>query len=156
MSSEAQHPVNLNTLYQQVILEHYKKPHGRGAIEQPTIVKSLQNPTCGDHLTVYLVLDELNQVADVKWEGSGCSISMATASMMAKAVKGKSLAQVDAIMQKIYAMIQGQPGDYKNIGELQALSGVAKFPVRVKCATLAWHCVEEGVKEYKEGGITNG
>jgi nitrogen fixation NifU-like protein len=156
MSSEAQHPVNLNTLYQQVILEHYKKPHGKGSLEQPTIRKALQNPTCGDHLTVDLILDEAGKVADVKWEGSGCSISMATASMMAKAVKGKTLEQVDAIMQKVYAMIKGEPGDYKAIGELQALAGVAKFPVRVKCATLAWHCVEEGVKEYKGGNETNG
>jgi nitrogen fixation NifU-like protein len=156
MSSEAQHPVNLNTLYQQVILEHYKKPHGKGPLEQPTISKTLQNPTCGDHLTVNLLLGEDGKVADVKWEGAGCSISMATASMMAKAVKGKSLEQVDEIMHKVYAMIQGEAGDYKAIGELQALAGVAKFPVRVKCATLAWHCVEEGVKEYKGGNEQHG
>lgn len=156
MSSEAQHPVSLNTLYQQVILEHYKKPHGKGKIDSPTITKHLQNPTCGDHLTVELLLDESGKVADVKWDGSGCSISMATASMMAKAVKGKSLEQVDDIMHKVYAMIKGDPGEYKSIGELQALAGVAKFPVRVKCATLAWHCVEEGVKEYKGGSDLNG
>jgi nitrogen fixation NifU-like protein len=156
MSSEAQHPVTLNTLYQQVILEHYKKPHGKGSIENPTIRKHLQNPTCGDHLNVDLLLDESGKIADVKWEGAGCSISMATASMMAKALKGKTLEEADALMQKVYAMLKGEPGEYKAIGELQALSGVSKFPVRIKCATLAWHCVEEGVKEYKGGTNAHG
>ncbi len=155
MNSEARHPVNLSALYQQVILDHYKKPRNKGAVEHAVLKKHLHNPTCGDDVEVQVDLDQDGRIRDVKWNGRGCSISMASASMMSVALKGKTLAEAQELMQSFYRMIQGEEGNYKALGELQALSGVSKFPVRIKCATLAWHCLEEGIKEYK-GGDANG
>jgi len=155
MNSEARHPVNLSALYQQVILDHYKKPRNKGAVEHAVLKKHLHNPTCGDDIEVQVSLGEDGRIDDVKWNGRGCSISMASASMMSVALKGKTLAEAQELMQSFYRMIQGEEGNYKALGEIQALSGVSKFPVRIKCATLAWHCLEEGIREY-EGGDANG
>ncbi|MFZ5828300.1 MAG: Fe-S cluster assembly sulfur transfer protein SufU [Bacillota bacterium] len=155
MTLEGQHPVNLNTLYQQVILDHYKKPRNKGAVENAVLKKHLHNPTCGDDLEVQVSLGADGKIDDVKWAGRGCSISMASASMMSVALKGKTLEEAQALMQSFYGMMKNEEGNYKPLGEIQALSGVSKFPVRIKCATLAWHCLEEGMKEY-EGGATNG
>ncbi|MFZ5816560.1 MAG: Fe-S cluster assembly sulfur transfer protein SufU [Bacillota bacterium] len=155
MSLEGQHPVNLSTLYQQVILDHYKKPRNKGAVENAVLKKHLHNPTCGDDLEVQVSLGADGKIDDVKWNGRGCSISMASASMMSVALKGKTLEEAQVLMQSFYSMMKSEEGNYKLLGELQALSGVSKFPVRIKCATLAWHCLEEGIKEY-EGGEANG
>ncbi|MGE5675589.1 MAG: Fe-S cluster assembly sulfur transfer protein SufU [Mycobacterium leprae] len=152
MSLEGQNPVNLNTLYQQVILDHYKKPRNKGAVEHAVLKKHLHNPTCGDDLEVQVGLDADGKINDVKWQGRGCSISMASASMMSEALKGKTLAEAEEMMHAFYGMMKSEPGNYKSLGEIQALSGVSKFPVRIKCATLAWHCLEEGLK----GGNTDG
>jgi len=151
MSLEGQHPVNLNTLYQQVILDHYKKPRNKGAVENAVLKKHLHNPTCGDDLEVQVSVDSEGRIDDVKWNGRGCSISMASASMMSTALKGKTLEEAEALMTTFYGMMKAEPGNYKALGELQALSGVSKFPVRIKCATLAWHCLEEGMKEAQHG-----
>lgn len=169
MSLEGQHPVNLNTLYQQVILDHYKKPRNKGEVANAVLKKHLHNPTCGDDIEVQVGLNAEGRIDDVKWNGRGCSISMASASMMSGALKGKTLEEATELMEKFYGMMKAQPGDYKALGELQALSGVSKFPVRIKCATLAWHCLEEGMKESatasqpaaaevaaSEGGSANG
>jgi nitrogen fixation NifU-like protein len=155
MSLEGQHPANLNTLYQQVILDHYKKPRNKGAVENAVLKKHLHNPTCGDDLEVQVSLGADGKIDDVKWQGRGCSISMASASMMSLALKGKSLAEAQELMTSFYGMMKSEPGDYKPLGEIQALSGVSKFPVRIKCATLAWHCLEEGIKEQHHNEITN-
>lgn len=155
MSLEGQHPVNLNTLYQQVILDHYKKPRNKGAVENAVLKKHLHNPTCGDDLEVQISLDAEGKIDDVKWQGRGCSISMASASMMSVALRGKTLEEAQSLMAAFYGMMKAEPGNYKHLGEIQALQGVSKFPVRIKCATLAWHCLEEAAKEY-EGGTANG
>ena len=148
MSLEGQHPVNLNTLYQQVILDHYKKPRNKGELlAEFWVGKHLHNPTCGDDIEVTISLGADGKIEDVKWNGRGCSISMSSASMMSVALRGKSLEEAQSMMTSFYGMMKGEGGPYKNLGELQALSGVAKFPVRIKCATLAWHCLEEGIKE---------
>lgn len=148
MTLEGQHPVNLNTLYQQVILDHYKKPRNRGeGLENAVLKKHLHNPTCGDDLEVQVSLEPDGRIGDVRWKGRGCSISMASASMMSVALKGRTLDEATSMMQLFYGMMKSEPGEYKPLGELQSLSGVSKFPVRVKCATLAWHCIEEGMKE---------
>jgi len=161
MSLEGQHPVNLNTLYQQVILDHYKKPRNKGELlVDPVFGKHLHNPTCGDDIEVTVNLDAEGKIADVKWNGRGCSISMASASMMSIALRGRTPDEAKTMMTAFYGMMKGEAGTYKSLGELQALSGVSKFPVRIKCATLAWHCVEEGMKEREEidnkGGSANG
>jgi len=155
MSLEGQHPVNLTTLYQQVILDHYRKPRNKGKVENAVLMKHLHNPTCGDDLEVQVSLDNQGLITDVKWHGRGCSISTASASMMSLAIQGKTLEQAKELMQSFYGMMKSDPGSYKPLGELQSLQGVSKFPVRIKCATLAWHCLEEGMKEY-EGGSANG
>jgi nitrogen fixation protein NifU and related proteins len=156
MSLEGQHPVSLNQLYQQVILDHYKKPRGKGEmLENPVLHKHLHNPTCGDDLEVSISVGADGKIDDVRWQGKGCSISMASASMMSIALRGKSLEEAESMMQAFYAMLKGETGNYKPLGEIQALTGVSKFPVRIKCATLAWHCLEEGIKQ-QEGGSTNG
>lgn len=155
MSLEGQHPVNLNTLYQQVILDHYKKPRNKGAVENAVLKKHLHNPTCGDDLEVQVSVGADGRIDDVKWNGRGCSISMSSASMMSVALRGKTLEEATSLMHAFYGMMTGEEGNYKPLGELQALSGVNKFPVRIKCATLAWHCLEEGMKEH-EGGTENG
>jgi nitrogen fixation NifU-like protein len=124
--------------------------------------KHLHNPTCGDDLEVQVSLGADGKIDDVKWQGRGCSISMASASMMSVALRGKSLAEAQEMMSSFYGMMKSQPGDYKSLGEIQSLSGVSKFPVRIKCATLSWHCLEEGIKEQPnndstaEGGTDNG
>ncbi|HEY3368362.1 MAG TPA: SUF system NifU family Fe-S cluster assembly protein [Symbiobacteriaceae bacterium] len=156
MSLESQHPANLNTLYQQVILDHFKKPRNRGAVVNAVLKKHLHNPTCGDDLEVQVSLDPDGRIDDVKWQGRGCSISMASASMMSVALKGKTLEEAQSLMGAFYDMMKAEPGNYKPLGEIQALQGVSKFPVRIKCATLAWHCLEEGIKEQEKGGTEHG
>jgi nitrogen fixation NifU-like protein len=155
MSLEGQHPVNLNQLYQQVILDHYKKPRNKGQVENAVLKKHLHNPTCGDDVEVQVSLGPDGRIDEVKWNGRGCSISMASASMMSVALKGKTLEEAEALMQTFFGMMKAEPGNYKHLGEIQALQGVSKFPVRIKCATLAWHCLEEGIKEHK-GGTARG
>lgn len=155
MSLEGQNPINLNTLYQQVILDHYKSPRNKGSVENAVLKKHLHNPTCGDDLEVQVSVGPDGRIDDVKWNGRGCSISMSSASMMSVALKGKTLAEAEELMKTFYAMMKSEPGTYKSLGEIQALQGVSKFPVRIKCATLAWHCLEEGMKE-NEGGSANG
>lgn len=158
MTLEGQHPVNLNTLYQQVILDHYKKPRGKGdVLENAVLRKHLHNPTCGDDLEVSVSVGADGKIDDVRWQGRGCSISMASASMMSVALKGKTLSEAESMLHAFTSMMKGEPGNYKSLGEIQALTGVSKFPVRIKCATLAWHCLEEGMKERTtEGGSANG
>jgi len=155
MSLEGEHPVNLNTLYQQVILDHYKRPRGKGAVVNAVLKKHLHNPTCGDDMEVQVSLGPDGTIDDLKWQGRGCSISMSSASMLSVALKGKTLDEARTLMTSFYGMMKSEPGDYKPLGEIQALSGVSKFPVRIKCATLAWHCLEEGMKEL-EGGAPSG
>jgi nitrogen fixation NifU-like protein len=153
MSLEGQHPVNLNTLYQQVILDHYKKPRNKGEVlENAVLRKHLHNPTCGDDLEVSVSVGADGKIDGVKWQGRGCSISMASASMMSVALQGKTLEEAKVMMESFYGMMKGEPGSYKALGEIQALTGVNKFPVRIKCATLAWHCLEESMKEQTAAG----
>lgn len=155
MSLEGQHPAKLDALYQQVILDHYRRPRNKGAVENPVVKKHLHNPTCGDDLEVQVSLGSDGKIDAVRWQGRGCSISMASASMMSQALRGKTLAEAEEMMQTFYAMMRAEPGNYKPLGEIQALQGVSKFPVRIKCATLAWKCLEQGLRE-KEGGSGDG
>ncbi len=150
MSLEGKHPVSLNALYQQVILDHYKKPRNKGAVENAVLKKHLHNPTCGDDIEVQVSVGPDGKIDEVKWQGRGCSISMASASMMSVALKGKTLDEAQTMMETFYAMMKGEEGNYKPLGEIQALQGVSKFPVRIKCATLAWKCLEEGLQEHRQ------
>lgn len=138
---------NLDMLYRQVIMDHYKNPRNRGVIENGVTV-DLNNPTCGDSLRLQLqVEDEI--VKDAKFEGEGCSISLASASMMTQIVKGKSVEEALQLAQIFSEMVQGKDYDTEtfDLGDIEALSGVSKFPARIKCATLAWKALEKGVDE---------
>jgi len=125
-------------------------------VEHAVLKKHLHNPTCGDDVEVQVSVGPDGRIDDVKWNGRGCSISMASASMLSQALPGKTLEEAKATMALFYSMMKNEAGNYKPLGELQALSGVSKFPVRIKCATLAWHCLEEGLKELEGGAGADG
>ncbi|ANF37994.1 iron-sulfur cluster assembly scaffold protein SufU [Bacillus velezensis] len=141
---------NLDTLYRQVIMDHYKNPRNKGVLDD-SIVVDMNNPTCGDRIRLTMKLDG-NTVQEAKFEGEGCSISMASASMMTQAIKGKDI-DTALSMSKIFSdMMQGKEYDDSiDLGDIEALQGVSKFPARIKCATLSWKALEKGVAGEKGG-----
>ena len=131
----------LSELYQQVILDHNKKPRNFRKLETANHTAEGYNPLCGDQLTVYLNLED-DLVKEVGFEGSGCAISKAAASMMTQAVKGKSKEQAENMFKEFHSMVTGELDEEtqeNSLGNLKIFAGVREFPVRVKCATLAWH-----------------
>jgi nitrogen fixation NifU-like protein len=139
---------SLDDLYRRVIMDHYQKPRNRGKLnETEGLIVHLNNPTCGDSISLSLKLEN-GKVADAKFVGEGCSISMSSASMMTEAVKGKTAEEALKLAQVFSEMMQGKaPDDSIDLGDIEALSGVAKFPARIKCATLAWKALEQGIKQ---------
>ena len=131
----------LSELYQQVILDHNKKPRNFHKLENANRKAEGYNPLCGDQLNIYLKIDD-EQVTDISFEGSGCAISKASASMMTQAVKGKSQAEVEQLFDEFHRMVTGtldEETEPNHLGKLKIFAGVREFPVRVKCATLSWH-----------------
>jgi nitrogen fixation NifU-like protein len=129
----------LSELYQQVILDHNKKPRNFRKLETANQKAEGFNPLCGDQLTVYVRLEN-NAVENISFEGTGCAISKAAASMMTQAVKGKTKDEAEKLFTEFHEMVTGEgEADNRKLGNLQIFSGVREFPVRVKCATLAWH-----------------
>ncbi|MCS6851981.1 MAG: SUF system NifU family Fe-S cluster assembly protein [Gemmataceae bacterium] len=129
----------LRDLYQQVILDHYRRPRNFRIPPQPTQQAVGHNPLCGDRVTVYLQLDG-DTIRDIAFQGSGCAISMASASMMTENLKGKTVAEAQALFQRFHELVTSdQAVQGPDLGKLAVLAGVREFPVRVKCATLAWH-----------------
>jgi nitrogen fixation NifU-like protein len=131
----------LSELYQQVILDHNKKPRNFRKLENASRTAEGFNPLCGDHLTIYLNLTD-DSVREIAFEGSGCAISKAAASMMTQAVKGKNREQIEELFKEFHSMVTGEldeENDENNLGNLKIFAGVRDFPVRVKCATLPWH-----------------
>lgn len=137
----------LDELYQEIILDHYRQPRGRGELEPPKITQEGFNPSCGDEVIIDLRVED-GRITDVRFHGHGCSISQASASMMTEAVRGKTLAEAHALIQQATALVKGElDGDFETLGDIVALAGVRNFPVRVKCATLAWHTLAEALKQ---------
>ena len=139
----------LSELYQQVILDHNKKPRNFRKLETANHSAEGYNPLCGDQLTVYLNLED-DLVKEVGFEGSGCAISKAAASMMTQAVKGKSKEQVESLFQEFHSMVTGELNEEieeNSLGNLKIFAGVREFPVRVKCATLAWHTLHAALNK---------
>ena len=140
----------LEDLYREIILDHYRSPRNRGELPTPPAVHAQgHNPLCGDEITVYLQIDG-DTITDVKVGGQGCSISQSSASMMSQAVKGKKVDDVKAVVRKFKSMMSIDDDDPAPIpevklGDLEALQGVVKFPVRIKCATLAWNTLLEAL-----------
>lgn len=140
---------NLDQLYRQVIMDHYKKPRNKGALENGSVTVDMNNPTCGDRIHLTMQVED-NIVKDAKFDGEGCSISMASASMMTQAVKGKSVDDALNLADIFSNMMLGNEYDSSiDLGDIESLSGVSKFPARIKCATLAWKAMEKGVQENK-------
>jgi len=138
----------MRELYTQVIMDHYHHPRNRGELEDADLREHLLNPLCGDEVTVYAVLDGDN-VADVKFEGRGCSISQASASMMTERLVGKSREEAEDEIQNFKAMMVGER-EFPEMDDLAALKGVIQYPSRIKCATLAWTAFQRGL-EGREG-----
>ncbi len=137
----------LRELYQELILEHSKTPRNYREIANPTRKVEGFNPLCGDHFTVYLEMDG-DLVKDVSFQGSGCAISKASASLMTQALKGKSRDYAEQMFSRFHDLVTGktQNGDSEQLGKLAVFSGVSEFPVRVKCASLAWHAMKAALQ----------
>lgn len=136
---------DLNDLYQQVIIDHGRNPRNFGRLDQANHIKEGFNPLCGDRLTLYL-LEKNGLVEDVSFEGSGCAISMASASLMTEALKGKTIAQAKECFDNFHDLLTNKNHSVaEKIGKLAVLAGVSEYPMRVKCATLCWHTMREGL-----------
>jgi nitrogen fixation NifU-like protein len=136
----------LDSLYQELILEHYKRPRNRGELLHASIRQEGLNPSCGDELELFLLIED-NTITDIRFTGAGCAISQSSASMMTDALKGKSLTDALERAKEFKAMIHGEP-PADSLGDLKVLSGIAKLPARVKCATLAWVTLEQAVHTF--------
>ncbi|HSJ25275.1 MAG TPA: SUF system NifU family Fe-S cluster assembly protein [Longimicrobiales bacterium] len=136
----------LNSLFQELILDHYKKPRNKGQMPDPDADVHMNNPTCGDEVHLQLRVRD-GVIEDVKFVGDGCSISQSSISMMTQLVRGKSAEEALRLADRFTAMMHGDAdaAKDKDLGEMRALAGVAKFPVRVKCALLGWNALEEAV-----------
>ena len=145
---------DLRDLYQEVILDHNRKPRNFGKLENANRKAEGHNPLCGDRLTVYLDL-EGGRIRDIRFEGSGCAISKASASMMTSEVKGKTVEEAENTFRKFHRMVtQEGDGGVEELGKLAAFSGVREFPVRVKCASLPWHTMEAALHAEKPAEIS--
>ncbi|MBD2463260.1 SUF system NifU family Fe-S cluster assembly protein [Oscillatoria sp. FACHB-1407] len=136
---------NLRDLYQQVILERYKKPRNKGTTNPVDRYQKGHNPSCGDtiELTLHLVDD---RIQDVKFEGEGCAIAMASADLMAEALKGKTATDALEMVQRFQAMMKGEAEFPQELRKLNVMQGVAQFPVRIKCANLSWHTLKAALE----------
>ena len=139
---------NLDILYRQVIMDHYKNPRNRGLEENDSLTVEMNNPTCGDRIQLQLQLED-GVVKSARFEGEGCSISMSSASMMTQAIKGKTVDEALQMASLFSDMMLGKEieADDFSLGDIIALQGVSKFPARIKCATLAWKALEKGIHQ---------
>jgi nitrogen fixation NifU-like protein len=136
----------LDELYRDLILEHYKTPRNRGELELRTTRVEGNNPLCGDEIQIDIRAED-GKLEDIAFKGRGCSISQASASMMTEAVKNLSTEEVSELIETFKAMMHGEEVDTEPLGDLEALEGVQKFPVRIKCALLAWTTLEQALRE---------
>ncbi|APB31350.1 Fe-S cluster assembly sulfur transfer protein SufU [Vagococcus teuberi] len=145
----------LDNLYRQVILDHTNHPHNKGVLDEATSQIELNNPTCGDVIQLQLAMKD-GVIDEIAFDGHGCSISMASASMMTDAVKGKTEKEAIEIIADFLELVQGENiGEKKKVlKDAQMLGGVAKFPARIKCATLAWKALERGIIEENQTVVT--
>lgn len=137
----------LSALYQELILDHYRRPRNKGTLQHPTHAVSLTNPLCGDEIDLQLRVDG-GVIKEVGFVGRGCSISQASASMMTQLLKDRTVAEAVGLAGRMSALMQGDEGAARDkaLGDLRALAGVAKFPVRIKCALLPWNALSDAVK----------
>ena len=142
----------LRELYQEVILDHNKRPRNFGPLEEATCDLEGYNPLCGDRFTIHLKLDG-DRIVDIRFEGSGCAISTASASVMTETLKGKTIEEARALFEKFHDLVTGQADgevDLATLGKLAVFAGVSEFPMRVKCATLSWHTTQAALADSSE------
>jgi len=139
--------MDLKDLYRDIIIDHNRKPRNFGKIEPADAQADGHNPLCGDKLTVYLTMTE-DRIADAKFDGSGCAISIASASLLTDAVRGKSIAEAGELFHEVHDVLthHDAPINLERLGKLAALTGVREFPARVKCATLCWHTLDAALQ----------
>ncbi|HEX3485700.1 MAG TPA: SUF system NifU family Fe-S cluster assembly protein [Micropepsaceae bacterium] len=141
---------NLRELYQEIILDHSRHPRHFGALTDANHVAEGFNPLCGDRVKVYLQVDDRNRITDVSFEGRGCAISVASASLMTEMLKGRDIADAEKLMDGFVHLVKGEDvpglvGDDRD--QLEVMAGVSAFPMRVKCATLAWHAMKAALDD---------
>jgi nitrogen fixation protein NifU and related proteins len=146
--SQPRSAAEIGALYQELILDHYRRPRNKGTLEKADASAEVKNPLCGDEIGLQVAFDG-DCVCDLKFSGRGCSISQASASMMTQLVKGKTTEEIEAIRKQFRNLMLGNAAaaDDPQLGPLRALSGVARFPARVKCALLAWNALESALAE---------
>ena len=147
---------DLQELYQEIVMDHNRRPRNYGALENPTNEANGFNPVCGDEVTVFLEVME-GKIIDVSFNGVGCAISKSSASMMTESIKGKSLEQTRTIFESFRKMITKKPGEeFKSeiLGDLEILQGVSQYPARIKCATLSWHALQSALNDDESETVT--
>jgi nitrogen fixation NifU-like protein len=141
---------DLQELYQSIILDHNRRPKNYGTLEGANRQKSGRNPSCGDEINLELRMDD-GSISDVRFTSEGCAVSRASASIMTQAVKGKTRAEAEAMFATFHDLVTGKlkptPAETRTLGEMAAFSGVSRFPVRVKCASMAWHTLRAALDE---------
>jgi nitrogen fixation NifU-like protein len=140
--------INMTSLYQSLILDHYRKPRNKGELPEKTVEIHMANPVCGDEIRLQLQIED-GRIVDARHVGQGCSISQAAVSMMTNLLKDKELSEAGVLAEKFTAMMHGDETMAKDrtMGDLRALQGVSKFPVRIKCALLAFDALQEAIKK---------
>ena len=140
----------LESIYKELILDHYRKPRNKAPMEEPSVAVSMRNPLCGDEIELMLAIED-DRIADARFGGQGCSISQASVSMMTETLKGRSLDEALDLEGRFLALMRGDEGPLRDkaLGDLRALEGVSKLPVRIKCALLGWNALDEAVKAYR-------
>ena len=145
---------DLQELYQSIILDHNRRPKNYGALEGANRRKEGRNPSCGDEINLELKVEN-DAIADVRFTSEGCAVSRASASIMTQVVKGKTRAEAEALFTKFHELVTGKlkpsPTEARALGEMAAFSGVARFPIRVKCASMAWHTLHAALGEDRAG-----
>ena len=145
-------PDAIDDLYQDILLEHYKSPRNHKLIQDPDLESEGFNPFCGDRVVLTADVDASGRISDVGFVGQGCAISQASASMMTEIVKGKGLHEANQTAEAFRSMVRGETDGHDSLGDLLSLQGVSKYPIRVKCAVLAWDTLQKGLEAWSKSG----
>ena len=140
---------DLRELYQELIVDHSKSPRNCRPIEGANVSAEGYNPLCGDHVTLYVQL-ERDRVKDISFQGNGCAISTASASLLTEVLKGKTREEAEALFQSFHNLVTGNAAEASSLGKLKVFAGVSEFPVRVKCATLVWHTLKAALSQIQD------
>ena|SRR5690606_6115040 len=141
----------MDQLYQGVIIEHDRSPRNFRKLDAPTHHLEARNPLCGDEVSLELVVDDQDRIVDAAFQGRGCAVSKASASMLTVAVQGKTVPEARELARQFQALLRGEPADEGRLGKLKVFAGLSAYPMRVKCATMVWHALNEALHNNKAG-----